>query len=133
MTTIRVRPEGFEKAVRDLIVKNGDEATEITTQAAKTAARKTVSDLKSQSPVGHEGKYARGWSHKAQKGGVASYSETVYNRTDYQLTHLLEKPHSTGGGGHYPSPSGGKNHTGIIARIEEKQVNDFIEEVMKKL
>lgn len=130
MNTIRVRPENFEKAVRDLIVKYGDEATEITTQAAKTAARKTVSDLKSQSPVGNSGKYARGWSHKAQKGGVASYSDTVYNRTDYQLTHLLEKPHATGKGGHYPSK---KDHTGIIARIEEKQVNDFIEEVMKKL
>lgn len=130
MSTITVRPENFEKAVRELIVKYGDEATEITTQAAKTAARKTVADLKSQSPVGHEGKYARGWSHKAQKGGVASYSDTVYNRTDYQLTHLLEKPHATGQGGHYPSK---KDHTGIIARIEEKQVNDFIEEVMKKL
>jgi hypothetical protein len=130
MTTITVRPENFEKAVRELIVKYGDEATEITTQAAKTAARKTVSDLKSQSPVGHKGSYARGWSHKAQKGGVASYSDTVYNRTDYQLTHLLENPHPTGHGGHYPSK---KDHTGIIARIEQKQVNDFIEEVMKKL
>ena len=130
MSGIKIRPEQFEQTVRKLLAEYGDEATEITTQAAKTAARKTVSDLKSQSPVGHEGKYARGWSHKAQKGGVASYSETVYNRTDYQLTHLLEMPHSTGGGGHYPSK---KDHTGIIARIEEENVNRYIEEVSSKL
>ena len=130
MSNIKVPPQGFEKAVRDLLVKYGDEAIDITTSCTKNAARQTVTDLKSSSPVGKTGRYARGWSHKAQKGGVTKYSETVYNRTDYQLTHLLEKPHATGRGGHYPSK---KDHTGIIARIEEEHVNRFIEEVMSKL
>ena len=130
MSNVKVKPEGFEKVVRDLIVKYNDEAIDIIGQATKTASRQTVSDLKSQSPVGKEGKYARGWSHKAQKGGITKYTETVYNRTDYQLTHLLEKPHATGHGGHYPSK---KDHTGIIARIEEENVNKYIEEVSSKL
>lgn len=130
MSGIKVTPQGFEKAVRDILVKYGDDAIDIMQSATKNAARNTVSDLKSQSPVGKEGSYARGWSHKAVKGGITKYSETVYNRTDYQLTHLLEKPHATGGGGHYPSK---KNHTGIIARIEEENVNKYIEEVLSKL
>lgn len=130
MSNVKVKPEGFEKAVRDVLVKYGDDAIEIMANATKTASRQTVSDLKSQSPVGKEGKYARGWSHKAQKGGITKYTEVVYNRTDYQLTHLLEKPHATGHGGHYPSK---KDHTGIIARIEEENVNKYIEEVTSKL
>lgn len=128
--SIKVTPQGFEKAVRDLLVKYNDEAIDIIAQATKTASRNTVSDLKSQSPKGNTGRYASGWSHKAQKGGITKYTEVVYNRTDYQLTHLLEKPHATGNGGHYPSK---KDHTGIIARIEEENVNKYIEEVTSKL
>lgn len=130
MSNVKVKPEGFEKVVRDLIVKYNDEAIDIIAQATKTASRNTVSDLKSQSPKGNTGRYASGWSHKAQKGGITKYTEVVYNRTDYQLTHLLEKPHATGHGGHYPSK---KDHTGIIARIEEENVNKYIEEVSSKL
>ena len=130
MSNVKVKPEGFEKVVRDLIVKYNDEAIDIIAQATKTASRNTVSDLKSQSPKGNTGRYASGWSHKAQKGGITKYTEVVYNRTDYQLTHLLEKPHATGHGGHYPSK---KDHTGIIARIEEENVNKYIEEVTSKL
>lgn len=130
MSGIKIRPEQFEQTVRKLLAEYGDDAIEIMANATKNASRKTVADLKSQSPVGKEGKYARGWSHKAQKGGITKYTEIVYNRTDYQLTHLLEKPHATGKGGHYPSK---KDHTGIIARIEEENVNRYIEEVSSKL
>lgn len=128
MSNIVVSPEQFSKAVEKLIVKYGDEAYDISQAAAKKAAREATKDLKQSSPV-NRGKYARGWTHKAQKNGVTKYSETVYNR-QYQLTHLLEKPHETGGGGHYPK---NKDHTGEIAKVEETQVNRFMEEVLSKL
>lgn len=127
--SVMVRPEGFEKAVLKALAEYGDDVLEMTEQAVKSNARQTVSALKSQSPV-NSGRYARGWSHKAQKGGPYKLNETVYNRTDYQLTHLLEKPHPTHGGGHYPRY---KDNTGIIARIEEEYTNKFMEEVMSKL
>lgn len=128
MSTVRVSAENFGDAVQKLIKQYGDEAYEIAQDASKTAARSTVSDLKSSAPNG--GRYARGWSHKAKKNGITKYSETVYNRTDYQLTHLLEKPHSTGGGGHYPK---NVDYTGTIERIEEKQTDNFMAEVLNKL
>ena len=127
--SIMVRPEGFEKAVLKAISEYGDHATEITEKAIKSAARGTTRELKGQSPA-NTGQYARGWSHKAQKGGPYKLNETVYNRTDGQLTHLLEKPHPTGGGGHYPKY---KDYTGTMARIEEEYTNKFMEEVMSKL
>ena len=130
MDSKTIRPEQFQKAVMDALAKYGDDVSEMLEAETKSIARKTVSTLKGSAPSG--GSYARGWSHKAQKGGAYKLSDTVYNRTDYQLTHLLEKPHSTGryGGGSYPKK---KDYTGTIERIEEQQTTRFMEEVMSKL
>lgn len=122
-----VRPEQFEKAVMKAIAEYGDKTTEMLEAVTKSNARQTASALKSQAPGGE---YSAGWSHKAQKGGAFKLSETVYNRTAPQLTHLLEKPHSTGGGGHYPKKA---DYTGIIARVEEEYTNKYMEEVLSKL
>jgi len=123
---IVVSPEGFEKAVMKALAEYGDKTTEMLETVAKSNARQAVSALKGQAPGGE---YSAGWSHKAQKGGAYKLSETVYNR-QYQLTHLLEKPHSTGGGGHYPK---NVDYTGQIAKVEEEYTNKFMEEVLSKL
>lgn len=123
-----VRPEQFEKAVQKALAEYGDDVLETMEGTTKSISRQTVSALKGSAPSG--GQYARGWSHKAQKGGPYKLSETVYNRTDYMLTHLLEKAHPTGGGGHYPK---NVDYTGTIARIEDEYTNKFMEEVLSKL
>lgn len=128
MTTITVKPEEFGKTLQQLIAKYGDEAYDISVEASKKAARETVKAIKGSAPSG--GDYARSWSHKAQKDGFASYNEIVYNRRHYQWTHLLENPHDTGGGGHYPK---NVDYTGTLAQIEEEHVQQFMEEVMRKL
>lgn len=125
---MNVRPEDFSQAVLKALAEYGDKTTEILEAETKTIARQTVSEIKKSAPSG--GDYAKGWSHKAEKGGAYKLSETVYNRTDYQLTHLLESPHSTGGGGHYPK---NVDYTGTLAQIEEKQTEKYINEVMAKL
>lgn len=54
-------------------------------------ARGAVDMLKSSSPKGkgsHSGSYARGWRVKKENGRYI-----VHNKTDYQLTHLLENGH----------------------------------------
>ena len=130
MRNVVVRPEQFADAVIKALAEYGDDTLEMLEAETKSIARETTKAIKAASPVGKKGSYARGWSHKAQKGGPYQLTETVYNRTDYQLTHLLEKPHSTGGGGHYPRF---KDHTGIVARIEEEYTNKYMEEVMAKL
>ena len=114
----------------DALAEYGDKVSDMLEAEVKSISRQTVKDLKGSAPSG--GSYARGWSHKPQKGGAYKLSDTVYNRTDYQLTHLLEKPHSTGryGGGSYPKK---KDYTGNIARLEEEFTTQYVEGVMAKL
>ena len=54
----------------------------------QTVAKESASKLRNTSPV-KTGSYARGWSVK--KNG--KMDAVVHNRTDYQLTHLLENGH----------------------------------------
>ena len=128
MSNVHVRPEQFEQAVFKALAQYGDDVLHTVESETKTISRQTASALKGSAPAG--GQYARGWSHKAQKGGPFKLSETVYNRTDYMLTHLLEKPHPTGRGGHYPK---NVNYTGTMAQIEEEYGNRYYEEVIAKL
>jgi len=123
-----ISPDEFSKTVMKALADYSDKTLEILETEVKDNARQTVKQIKASAPAG--GNYARGWSHKAQKGGAYKLSDTVYNRTDYQLTHLLEKPHATGGGGHYPK---NVDYTGTLAKIEEEQTQKFVEGVIAKL
>lgn len=65
-------------------------------QANEKTAREVVEKLKQTSPRGHRktNKYKDGWDYKENKKG----GYTVYNETNYRLTHLLEKGHATRNG-----------------------------------
>ena len=65
----------YSQEVADAIKKAKDEVAE-----------EAVQELKSTSPV-LTGSYAKGWAKKN------TYESKSYNKTDYQLTHLLEKGH----------------------------------------
>ena len=123
-----IRPEHFEATILKALADYGDAVAEKVDQAEREVSREAVSELKATSPV-NAGRYARGWSHKRRKSGAIG-AEVVYNRTDYQLTHLLEKPHPVNHGGHYPKHV---DHTGKIADIETKYTAKFMEEVEAKL
>lgn len=129
MSNRRVRPEQFSKAVIQALAEYGDEVNEKVEAITKKTARELRADLKASSSV-NKGRYAAGWSNKAQKTGRYNLSQVVYNRTDYQLIHLLEYPHPTGKGGHYPSK---RDNTGVLARAEEKYVQQYMNEVVEKL
>jgi len=62
-------------------------------KSKKESSENAVKELKSSSPK-KTGSYAKGWRVKR----IGS-SYVVHNKTDYQLTHLLEKGHAKRGGG----------------------------------
>lgn len=85
--------------------------------AAKDSVSKDlVKELKQKSP--HKtGDYEKGW--RIKKGKKVN---TVHNKTNYQLTHLLEHGHAKRGGGRVPA----KVH---IAPAEQNAVREFLNRV----
>lgn len=65
---------------------------EVTNESIKHSSKEAVQKLRSTSPRNEKGKragrYARGWTKKA-----GDYETVVYNKTDWQLTHLLANGH----------------------------------------
>lgn len=85
--------------------------------ASKEEAQALVKELKADSPK-MTGSYKKGW--RLKKTGKNKY--TVYNKTDYRLTHLLEHGHAKRNGGRVEA----KVH---IRPAEERAVNNFIDRV----
>lgn len=83
---------------------------------AKQTVKEFIVDVKQQDAFKNRtGDYEKGWRiKKVGKGYVA------HNKTDYQLTHLLEKGHAKRGGGRV----GAKVH---IAPSEDRAVSSFLQ------
>lgn len=89
----------LDKAVKDILSQYGEVAIEATKEAVAEVAKESAKKLKSSSPRGRTGKYAKGWTSKVETGRVSA-SATVYGKSGtYQLAHLLEHGHAKRGGG----------------------------------
>ena len=110
--------EGLSDAIVKALAEYTDEIEKGLEVEKKSVADKAVQTLKTTSPK-KTGKYAKGWTVSDIKG-----KKVVHNKTDYQLTHLLEYGHAKRNGGRVA----GKPH---IRPVEEKAVNDFTDGVKK--
>lgn len=83
--------------IKEILNDYSQEIQDAITEDAIKVAKKGQQTLKQVSPK-RTGSYRRGWRVKTTKGrGFVSC--IIHNATDYQLTHLLEKPHATRNGG----------------------------------
>ncbi len=82
--------------------------------AKKQVAQDTVKRLKQTSPK-LTGEYRKGWKTKKVKT-----AQVIHNKTEYRLTHLLEKGHAKRGGGRVAAIP-------HIAPAEEIAIRDYIE------
>ncbi len=88
--------ESIEIKLSKILDEYDEHVQRVTNSAITMVARETVERLKNTSPKRPGGgSYARGWA--IRRNGLAVHgnivSIVVHNRTDYQLTHLLEKGH----------------------------------------
>jgi hypothetical protein len=105
----------ISKEITKALTEYTQEVTEGLEKAKKDIAKDTVKELKNTSPE-DTGSYAKGWARK--KVGSA---EVVHNRTDYQLTHLLEKGHAKRGGGRVAAHP-------HIRPAEQRAIDKYVEE-----
>ena len=82
-----------EKTISDYAKSVDEKTAELTVEYGKIAKNM----LRDKSPK-LTGDYAKGWAYKKQKSDQGM-NVVIHNRTDYQLTHLLEFGHAKRGGG----------------------------------
>ena len=73
------------------------EITDGIKKEVKEVAKECRDEIKRNSPV-LTGSYKKGWRTKTNYEGREDIRVTVHNKTDYQLTHLLEDGHLKKGG-----------------------------------
>ena len=73
---------------------------EAITESANNIAEESVNKLKNNTSTYQirTGKYNKGWRVKKETGRNYVHN-TIHNKTNYQLTHLLENGHKTRNGG----------------------------------
>lgn len=106
--------------ISDILNEYSSEIQEAITSDAQVVAKAAQAELKNTSPK-KTGAYRKSWRVKTEKS--KGYVECiVHNATNYQLTHLLEKPHLKRNGG-MTTP---QVH---IAPVEQKAVKQFEKDV----
>lgn len=106
--------------INDILNDYSIEIQEGITNAAIEIAEKGVKELKATSPK-RTGKYSKGWRINKEFGRRYIHT-TIYNATNWQLTHLLEKSHLL---------RNGKKSKPIvhIEPVEQKCIREFQEDV----
>lgn len=116
--------------IKDILGEYSKELDDALYEQAKTIAKDGVQELKHTSPINqrntnNKGRYRKGWRMDIEKG-FGTVEAVIHNKTDYQLTHLLEKPHLKRNGG-ITIP---KVH---IAPVEQKCIKEFEEKLSRKI
>lgn len=116
----------LSKEIMNALENYTDDISEEVEEVANKVGKDAVNELKKISPRGARGDYAKGWALKKDKRGRNLYTIKVWNKTNYQLTHLLEFGHATrNGGSTRPQPH--------IRPTEEKYKKEFEKELKRKI
>jgi hypothetical protein len=109
---VPIKINGLTNEIAKALAEYSDDVTGDLDKAKDDISKEAVSELKATSPR-QTGDYAKGWARKKTAHGFI-----VHNRTDYQLTHLLERGHMNRDG----SRTAPRVH---IAPVEEKVIDNF--------
>lgn len=115
--------EGISNEFAKILSEYTDEVEEGMLQAREKIAKNTVKRLKTTSPKkkSNGGRYAKGWRVAEVKGKII-----IHNKTDYQLTHLLEHGHAKVNGGRVAAIV-------HIKPAEELAIKEYIEETERMI
>lgn len=112
--------DNFQRQLTEELRRYSGVVEEEMQKAIKESSQMLVDDLKTTSPK-KTGSYRKGWKIKKFKK-----KSVVYNKTDYRLTHLLEKGHAKRGGGRVAA----QVH---IEPAEHRAVTDFLDRIERAI
>lgn len=124
-----IKPESLQSVVMDYLNNYREDIQEDVEELTDSITKEARAELKKTSPrsnVARKTKYYAGWSVKLQKKGKYKYHKVVWNKTNYQLTHLLEFGHVTRNGGRTKAIP-------HIRPVEEKYKVEFVDKLEQKI
>lgn len=100
---MKVSLDSLDEEIKKELENFNVEVVRATNESIKEAAREATRTLKKGGPYKNRtGKYARDWTTRQReknKSVIEVQGYTVYNKKNYQLTHLLEHGHQSRNGG----------------------------------
>lgn len=121
---ITISPEQLQSTIQNILHEIPQKVDNVIDEAAAKVSKEAVKTLKATSPKRPGGgRYAKGWAVKK-----VGKEMVIHNRTDYQLTHLLENGHDVIVNGKKKGHYDGVKH---IAPVEQEVIEKMTEEVEK--
>lgn len=124
-----IKPEELQKELLKYLQEYKEDIEEDVVETVDEVTKEARDELKQTSPRGkgsRENPYYKGWAVKLSKRRTGVYHKVIWNKTNYQLTHLLEFGHATRNGGRTRAIP-------HIRPIEEKYNVEFVDRIKKKI
>lgn len=127
-----VKPENLQKALTKYLedyLEDIEEDVQVSTDTVIKEAKEELVQTSPRSGLARNTKYYKGWAIKnggrTRKGRY--YSKVIWNKTNYQLTHLLENGHHTRDG------TGWVEAQPHIGKVQEKYGAEFSDLLKQKI
>ena len=121
-----IKIDDLADAIIGELAAYSQEVTDGLKQEVKAVAKECKKEIQQNSPV-LTGSYRKGWQAKTAYESKSDIRVIVRNRTDYQLTHLLEYGHAKRGGGRVD----GKPHIRPAEKRAEEKLLKKVKVVVK--
>ena len=124
-----IKPEELAGFIKEYLEEYREDIQEDVEEVTDKVTKEARDELKQTSPKGkiaRNPKYYKGWSVKISKKGATKYHKVIWNKTNYQLTHLLEFGHATRNGGRTRAIP-------HIRPVEEKYKVEFVDLVEERI